>query len=101
MILTVVLIISALLCFAGCKIKTEGEYFDDYISLDKTNAIKGIFLICVFFRHFAQYVELSGPYNTFFTAFNLGLKQLLVTLFLFYSVVNDIYNFLNVEIKRT
>ena len=83
--MTVVLIISALLCFVGCKIKTEGKYFDDYISLDKTNAIKGIFLICVFFRHFAQYVKLSGPYNTFFIAFNLGLKQLLVTLFLFYS----------------
>ena len=83
--MTVVLALSVILCFVGCKIKGENEYFNDYMSPDKTNAVKGIFVIFVFFRHYAQYIKLSGAYNSFFVTFDKAITQLLVTMFLFYS----------------
>ena len=83
--MTIVLVITAFLCFIGCQMKGENEYFEDYMSLKKTNNVKGIFLLTVFFRHFTQYVKLTGEINSFFLKFNTSLLQLLVTMFLFYS----------------
>lgn len=52
----------------------------DYIGREQCENIKGIFILCVFFSHFMQYVGKMGG-----AVIDLHLGQMMVTLFLFYS----------------
>lgn len=59
----------------------------DYISRDKSNSIKGIFVLIVFFSHFFAYVKgfdltVDEYLKAFITSY---IGQLMVTMFLFYS----------------
>lgn len=78
-----------LILFAMCAVNVfiakENTFNEDYLSVTKTNAVKGIFVIIVFFRHFNQYVDLNGIYDQAFLKFNGYIGQLLVAMFLFYS----------------
>lgn len=69
----------------GVKFAPKKEYFDDHISLQKSNAIKGVFVVLVFLRHGAQYVSLDAGYEKVFYYINGCLGQMIVTLFLFFS----------------
>lgn len=74
-----------ILCLIGIKF-TGKEGFEDYMSPQKTGAIKGIFVIVVLFSHVRQYITLSAEwYDKPFTDFMLFLGQLMVVMFLFYS----------------
>lgn len=73
------------LCLIGIKFSGK-EGFDDYMSPQKTGAIKGIFVIIVLFSHVRQYVTLgTNPFHKPFNDFMLFLGQLMVVMFLFYS----------------
>lgn len=68
----------------------KGGYYNDYIDIKQTNAIKGIFIILVFIRHVLQYVYDSGYSFSYYgdhhvEMFDGMLKQLLVAYFLFCS----------------
>lgn len=73
------------LCLIGIKFSGK-EGFEDYMSPQKTGAIKGIFVIIVLFSHVRQYVTLgANPFHKSFNDFMLFLGQLMVVMFLFYS----------------
>ncbi len=79
--------IFALVCLWQLKFKpANGEkYMTDYMSVDKTMAIKGIFILIVFFQHFNSYLKFTAPLDVVYVkAFNL-IGQRMVTLFLLYS----------------
>lgn len=79
------IIILALVCLLGIKFSFK-EGFGDYMSPQKTGAIKGIFVIIVVLSHVRQYVDLKGnPFHAPFQEFMLFLGQLMVVMFLFYS----------------
>lgn len=73
-------------CCYKMKVPSQGlkSYHDDYLSIEKTNSIKGIFTLVVFFSHFSGYIEYStlDNYATFPFRF---IRQALVTMFLLYS----------------
>jgi len=77
------------LILKGISYKREG-YHEDYLSKDKTNIIKGIFILMVFASHSLQYVSSSG-YDFSATGDSILLYirkmmgQLVVVMFLFYS----------------
>lgn len=74
-----------ILCLIGIKF-TGREGFEDYMSPQKTGAIKGIFVIIVLFSHVRQYIKLTAEwYDKPFTEFMVFLGQLMVVMFLFYS----------------
>ncbi len=74
-----------ILCFIGIKFSGKNG-FEDYMSPQKTGAIKGIFVIIVLFSHVRQYITLSAEwYDLPFQSFMLFLGQLMVVMFLFYS----------------
>lgn len=52
----------------------------DYLERPQCDTIKGFFILLVFFSHFMQYVAKSGG-----PIFSLGIGQLVVACFLFYS----------------
>lgn len=56
-----------------------------YNSIPQTQAIKGIFVITIFFSHFCSYVNLNMWYDTPLQKYCSFLGQLMVAPFLFYS----------------
>lgn len=76
----VVLLISIM----GLK-KTSNNKID-YMSVDMTNSIKGIFLCMVFFTHIWTYTEFSHPYlDAPYQLVRRVTGQCIVAMFLFYS----------------
>ena len=53
----------------------------DYLSKKQTTAIKGIFVLLVFFGHITQYITMGSAYERIVTS----IGQLVVVMFLFYS----------------
>ena len=76
-----------ILCLYKVQLRPKnGEsYMTDYMSIEKTMAIKGIFIIIVFFSHFNSYVTFSSPAELQYAKIFKLIGQAMVTLFLFYS----------------
>lgn len=92
MIVFVILLV--LLCFykisfavPKCLAHSNSSYFFDYLSLEKTTSIKGIFILLILLSHCANSLVLED--NVFNSAFSLFMGvigyQSVVTMFLFYS----------------
>ncbi len=82
-------ILILILILAGISINRNG-YNNDYISRANCNAINGVFILIVFFRHTVQYLVKNGfnqnnVLDTLFSKIDMGIGQLLVVSFLFYS----------------
>ena len=80
---TVILFI-LILFFADAKIAKSNQFFDAYCSASKTNALKGIFVMCVFTSHFFSYVP-AAEADAWGRGLVGSLEQLMVAPFLFYS----------------
>jgi len=79
-------ILFVVLCFYRIEVgQNASDFRTDYMSVEKTAAIKGIFVLIVFFSHFQNYVsfDYSGDI-LFFQNFN-RIGQRMVTPFLFFS----------------
>lgn len=76
-----------LLCLYKLQLKPKNgeKYMTDYMSVEKTMSIKGIFILIVFFSHFNSYVTFSSPAESFYVKIFKYIGQAMVTLFLFYS----------------
>lgn len=76
-----------ILCLYKMKPKPpKGEKFmTDYMSVEKTMSMKGIFIIIVFFSHFNSYVKFTDPMDITYSGICRNMGQAMVTLFLFYS----------------
>lgn len=79
-----VLILLLIVC-RGATAAAPGEFARDYISKEKANVVKGIFVLLVLFSHASQYMNLSGPYDEPYRAFCGHLNQMVVVMFFFYS----------------
>ncbi|MBR3933211.1 MAG: hypothetical protein IKJ68_04820 [Clostridia bacterium] len=77
-------IVFLFICLYKIKFKfTTG--FDDYLSVNKTSSIKGIFILIVFFSHFNSYVNYTHRVDKVFVALMGYVGQAMVAMFLFYS----------------
>lgn len=81
------LLIFAAVCLWQVQLKPAGNdrYITDYMSVDKTMAIKGIFIIVVFFSHFNTYVDFTSGADLLYLDCYSKIGQRMVTLFMFYS----------------
>lgn len=73
------------ICAYKMEYSTTDNYHLDYMSVEKTTSIKGIFVLLVFLSHFVQYVELNNSFDIPYLRIRSFLGQLVVTMFLFYS----------------
>ncbi|MDD3796985.1 MAG: acyltransferase family protein [Lachnospiraceae bacterium] len=53
--------------------------------IEKTNSIKGIFILLVFLRHICSYADYNGPMDQAAVWIDRMSRQLIVAMFLFYS----------------
>ena len=67
------LVIAALI---GSKIYLK-DFNHEYLNIDTTSCIKGLFVLIVFYSHIASYVEFSSSNDFFMTKFILFLGQLM------------------------
>ncbi len=83
----ILLIIFAAVCLWNVQLKTTDNrnYITDYMSMEKTTAIKGIFIIMVFFSHFNTYVDFTSAGDIAYYENYKLIGQRMVTLFMFYS----------------
>ncbi len=72
-----------IICLYGIRFCTQGN--ENYLSIDTTTSIKGIFILLVFFSHFNSYVSLTSQTNLIYRSIVGLFGQAMVTLFLFYS----------------
>ena len=80
-----ILIILLLIIAKSTTVSSSGKFNNEYISIDTTTNIKGIFVILVFISHFSQYVDLGGVYDQPYLDFKNHINQMVVAPFLFYS----------------
>ena len=73
-----------LLMCVGCRIHLKG-LDENYLSMNYTQAIKGIFIIFVFLSHVRTYAEYTLASDLFVIRILDYLGQLMVAMFLFYS----------------
>ena len=88
MLLGLLLLLFAL-CLYGIRINIKG-FHDDYMSMAKTDAIRGIFIMLVVYKHAMGYLnglgyEFEALGDSVFASLFNCLGQLLVVMFLFYS----------------
>lgn len=69
---------------AGVIVDSENKW-NDYLSKEKTGAIKGIFVIMVLVKHYTGYYVANNAFDAAPKAFLSSFAQLVVTMFLFYS----------------
>lgn len=80
-----IVLLLLIITFCDAKVAPIGEFYTDYNSKEKSNIIKGLFVILVFCSHYSQYVTLNGIYNEPYIAIKSHLSQMVVAMFLFYS----------------
>ena len=78
-------LILLLLVFCSATVAKPNEFHRDYLSKDKTNVIKGVFVILILLSHGKSYLELGGIYDDPYIAMQTHLNQMVVAMFLFYS----------------
>ena len=71
------------LCLYGARIHKNGN--SEYLSMEQTASIKGIFILLVLFSHFNSYVYYGSVMDQTYASFVRWFGQTMVTMFLFYS----------------
>ena len=64
------------------KVKGINNFFDDYMEIENSNSIKGIFVWVIIFCHKTKYGNFT---NYVFNIIVVNLSQKVVSMFLFYS----------------
>ncbi len=83
--MSIYIILLALLCVFGLRFRLKNG-FEDYMSPQKTGAIKGIFTVIVLISHVRIFATVdSSPLNMMYKDVMSFLGQLIVVAFLFYS----------------
>ena len=105
--MTFILLLFLCVCIYNSKFSGINNYFEDYLSLEKTTSIKGIFILLVFFSHFGSYVEFNSIFDLHYVKLRSLWGQTIVTMFLFYSgygileSINKKSNYIdNMPVKR-
>ncbi|MBQ7005393.1 MAG: hypothetical protein IJN68_03075 [Clostridia bacterium] len=83
--MAIFLLITLLVTFVGMKAAKPGEFHKDYISINQTTSINGLFTLLVFWSHVCTYISLDGSFDKPYTVFKSYLLQMVVVPFLFYS----------------
>lgn len=83
--MVIFLLLLIVIVFHDSQFKSYGNFYEKYLDKDQTANIKGIFVILVFFSHYAQYVTLEGIYDEPYLILREHLNQMVVAMFLFYS----------------
>jgi len=97
--------IYALVCLWQIRLRPpDGTHWQtDYLSRERTDSVKGLFILMVFFAHFNDYVVFTTAMDQRYFYWFMKIGQWMVTMFLFYSgygVMESIKRSGNAYIRR-
>ncbi len=77
----------ALFLFAllGAKFSFKSFNTKEYLSMDSTNAVRGVFMALIFLSHFMQYYSYTSDFDKLGGNISRTLGQMIVVMFMFYS----------------
>ena len=73
------------LCLYQCRFYRKGQWNENYLQIEDTTCIRGLFLLFVFGAHYLQYVKADSILDQPYLLVNRFLGQGIVVMFLFYS----------------
>ena len=73
------------LALIGAKISIKSFNTKEYLSMDSTNAVRGIFIMLVFLSHLMQYYTYTETIDVWGGKISKILGQMIVVMFMFYS----------------
>lgn len=81
------LLLLVILCCVGAGVPGKGKLFENYMSKERTTSIKGVFAVIIVMSHMLQYIgsRLTAPPDAFAKTIIIGIGQLMVIVFFFYS----------------
>ena len=82
-----VFVYAALLVLAliGAKFSFRSFNTKEYLSMDSTNAVRGVFMILIFLSHMMQYYVYTEEIDVLGGTVSRALGQMIVVMFMFYS----------------
>lgn len=83
--MSIVLLFVLMFLVFSLEVSPTGKFQSGYLSRESTANIKGIFVLLIFFSHYAQYVSLDGRYDDAYLILRNHMKQMVVVMFWFYS----------------
>lgn len=83
--MTIFLVVIIGIALLDLKAAKNGEFFEDYLSRERTSAVNGLFSLLIFLSHSTPFLSLNGPEDSVYLALRGYLDQLVVAPFLFYS----------------
>lgn len=77
----------ALFLFALVSAKFSFKSYNtkEYLSMDSTNAVRGVFMALIFLSHFMQYYSYTSEFDKLGGNISRTLGQMIVVMFMFYS----------------
>lgn len=102
------ILLLAMIVISRTEVCGHNQFNRDYISIQHSNVIKGIFVILVFLGHSMQYIDVSGAFDKPYLTMNAHLGQMVVSAFLFYSgygmmksIISKKFNYIKeIPVKR-
>lgn len=80
------LVLFLLILLYGLNKSKFSKFHNDYLNVEQTTAIRGIFAIIILFSHVRNYIDLSkNSYDMLYNNIISHIGQLMVVMFLFYS----------------
>ncbi len=81
----VVYISLLVLAFVGAKFSFKSFNTKEYLSMDSTNAVRGVFMMLIFLSHMMQYYNYTQKIDVMGGNISKALGQMIVVMFMFYS----------------
>ncbi len=78
-------LILGMILMRGAEIANSHEFSKDYMSIENTNVIKGIFVLLVLLGHAVTYVKMQGVLDETYITLKNHLHQMVVSVFFLYS----------------
>ncbi len=73
------------LALIGAKFSFKSFNTKEYLSMDSTNAVRGVFMILIFLSHMMQYYVYTEEIDVLGGTVSRALGQMIVVMFMFYS----------------
>lgn len=78
-------LILGMILIKDAEIADSHTFSKDYMSIDNTNIIKGVFVLLVLLGHAVTYVKMDGVFDQSYLAMKEHLHQMVVSVFFLYS----------------
>lgn len=83
--MSIFVLLLLLIALYKSKVSLNGDFYSDYLSVEQTRSVNGIFIMLILFSHTFARVSPQSIFDSWYTPFRVFLGQFVVVPILFYS----------------